>query len=40
MMGPAFQDITYPDGLAQVRRLLAGEITTCSMEKRSIRKER
>jgi PAS domain S-box-containing protein len=39
-----FQDITHPDDLAadlaQVRRLLAGEITTYSMEKRYFRKDR
>lgn len=39
-----FQDITHPDDveadLAQLRRLLAGEITTYSMEKRYFRKDR
>jgi PAS domain S-box-containing protein len=44
LMGLTFQDITHPDDLqadlAQVRRLLAGEIGTYSMEKRYARKDR
>jgi PAS domain S-box-containing protein len=43
LMGLTFQDITYPDDLeadlGYVRRLLAGEITTYSMEKRYFRKD-
>ena len=39
-----FQDITYPDDLARstelARQLLAGEISTYSLEKRYLRKER
>ncbi|MGV8713399.1 MAG: PAS domain S-box protein, partial [Nitrosomonas sp.] len=42
LMGLAFQDITHPDDLDTdlnyVQRVLAGEITTFSMEKRYIRK--
>jgi PAS domain S-box-containing protein len=44
MLALTFQDITHPDDLeadlAYVRRLLAGEIETYSMEKRYIRKDR
>jgi PAS domain S-box-containing protein len=44
MLARTFQDITHPDDLeadlAQVRRLLAGEIETYSMEKRYFRKDR
>ena len=43
MLGITFADITYPEDLeadwAAVRRLLAGEIETFSMEKRYIRKD-
>lgn len=43
LMGLAFQDITHPDDLDTdlnyVQRVLAGEITTFSMEKRYIRKD-
>src|SRR5262249_27934946 len=43
LMRLTFQDITYPDDLeadlGYVRRLLAGEITTYSMEKRYFRKD-
>ncbi|MBN2507707.1 MAG: PAS domain S-box protein [Verrucomicrobia bacterium] len=39
-----FQEITYPDDLEEdlncVRKLLAGEIKSCSMEKRYFRKDR
>jgi diguanylate cyclase (GGDEF)-like protein/PAS domain S-box-containing protein len=34
-----FQDITHPDDLAQMDRLLAGEISSYSLEKRYIRKD-
>jgi PAS domain S-box-containing protein len=44
LLALTFQDITHPDDLeadlAQVRRLLAGEIETYSMEKRYFRKDR
>jgi PAS domain S-box-containing protein len=44
LMARTFQDITHPEDLeadlAQVRRLLAGEIATYSMEKRYFRKDR
>ena len=44
MMGLTFQDMTHPDDLeadlADVRRLLAGEITTYSTQKRYVRKDR
>jgi PAS domain S-box-containing protein len=44
LMGLTFQDITHPDDLeadlAHVRRLLAGEIQTFSMQKRYFRKDR
>jgi PAS domain S-box-containing protein len=44
LLALTFQDITYPEDLeadlAQVRRLLAGEIETYSMEKRYFRKDR
>jgi PAS domain S-box-containing protein len=43
LLARTFQDITHPDDLeadlAQVRRLLAGEIATYSMEKRYFRKD-
>ncbi len=43
LLGLTFQDITHPDDLeadlAQIRRLLAGEIETYSMEKRYFRKD-
>jgi PAS domain S-box-containing protein len=43
LMKLTFQDITHPDDLeadlAQVRRLLAGEVETYSMEKRYFRKD-
>jgi PAS domain S-box-containing protein len=42
LMAKTFADITHPDDLGQdakaVRRMLAGEIDTCSMEKRYFRK--
>src|SRR5262245_51471536 len=44
MTGLAFQDITHPDDLeadlADARRLLGGEITTTSTQKRYVRKDR
>jgi PAS domain S-box-containing protein len=44
LLALTFQDITHPDDLeadlAQVRRLLAGEIGTYAMEKRYFRKDR
>jgi PAS domain S-box-containing protein len=44
LLALTFQDITHPEDLeadlAQVRRLLAGEIQTYAMEKRYIRKDR
>src|SRR5689334_10134584 len=44
MMRLTFQDVTHPDDLAAdlayVRRLLAGEIETYSLEKRYVRKDR
>jgi PAS domain S-box-containing protein len=44
LLGLTFQDITHPQDLeadlARVRRLLAGEIKTYSMEKRYFRKDR
>lgn len=43
LLGLTFQDITHPDDLAgdlrQVRRMLAGEIATYSLEKRYLRKD-
>ena len=43
LLGMTFQDITHPDDLdadlGQVRRVLAGEIPTYSMEKRYVRKD-
>jgi PAS domain S-box-containing protein len=44
LMGLTFQDVTHPDDLAvdlaYVERLLAGEISTYSLEKRYVRKDR